>query len=159
MQFLKRIVSFISILSLFIAISSCAVQPANNDDDDKTSYLLNGYWKSTYGDGFEISTTAFKQYDDASKAVSFSGEIAKFVKETDTTGRIVVKISDAGTWKKTVGEYIVVRYKNYSSAGVAESTPYLSGKDCDGLPTIEAAEAEYTDANGYFAFYGDYLKQ
>ncbi len=125
----------------------------------KTPGALEGYWKASYGDGFEISGTSFSQYDNGTKTKSFAGTIVGNPDMDAASGFLTIKITEAGTWMKTVDSYLVIGWKNLSGSGVAESTPYKAGANSSGLATQALAESEYTEANGYFAMYADYLRQ
>lgn len=121
-----------------------------------------GYWKSSYGDGFEITNGTpkmFYQYDDASKTVSFAGEIVNSSSLSAETGFATIKITNGGTWKKTVGEFIVIRWKNLAVNVCSQST---AGKLTGGKSTCATqaeAETEFTEDNSYFGYYGEYEKQ
>jgi hypothetical protein len=122
---------------------------------------LIGYWESVFGDGFEIITAGtdmLYQYDDADKTVSFAGEIVNDPDFSASTGYITVKITDAGTWMKTVDEYYVIHWQNLSGDVVEESCAYKDGGEST-MPTQETAETEFTVENGYFDFHGEYERQ
>jgi hypothetical protein len=152
--------SIIISLFLFIGCQESISEKGKDGDKDKKEkiYILSGYWKSSYGDGFEISGTNFSQYDDASNSLSFAGTIVNNPDFTASSNYITLQITDGGTWGKTVGNYYVIHYKGFSKTTVKESCAYKSGGQ-SGNPTQAGAEAEFTIANGYFSYYGDYEKQ
>ena len=134
-------------------------EPSNKQEDDKEKeYSLIGYWKSSYGDGFEINSTQFYQYDDATKTVSYAGNIVNNPDLESGSDYITIEITDAGTWGKTVGEFYRVHWKEFTKNTVKESSAYKSG-GASTMPSQATAETEFTVANGYFAYYGDYEKQ
>lgn len=133
---------------------------------DKKEDSLVGYWKSGYGDGFEIKWDAssggylFKQYDDANKTVSFAGVIVNNPDLAASTGYILLRITDGGTWYKTVDTYYGVHWKDFTGDTVKEASAYkVGGANNDGMPTAEQAIQEYTVENGYFIYYGEYQRQ
>jgi hypothetical protein len=148
----------LSVFILLIFLIGCQ-EPVEKKEDKETSKAnLTGYWKSSYGDGFEITGTIFTQYDDASKTVSFAGTIVNNPDLTNSSNYITIKITNGGTWGKTLGNYYVIHYKDFAATTVKESCAYKSGGQSDNA-TQTGAETEFTIANGYFAYYGDYIKQ
>jgi|GEM_PF-1181107 len=158
------------ILFLLLTLIGCPDQ-FNEDEDDNNEkqeqseekYSIVGYWQSSYGDGFEVfngTPPTFEQYDDASKTISFAGNIVNYtdLSSVSTSGYLTILITNSGTWGKTVGEYYVVHWQNLNNTSVAESCAWKSGGQST-MPTQSQAEAEFTVANGYFAVHGDYIKQ
>jgi hypothetical protein len=134
--------------------------------DGDTDASIDGVWSSSFGDGFAVSGTAFTQYDDAEKTVSFAGTIVHGSDKTDAAGFLTVKITAAGTWFKTPDSYLVIRWKSLAADTVQEAAPskYLGednpGNDfAPGKPTQAEAESTYTEANGYYAQFGTYTKK
>jgi hypothetical protein len=124
--------------------------------------FLEGYWKSTYGDGFEITGTTYTQYDGADRSVSFAGTIVNFPNLYRSSGSIIIRITDSGSWGKTKGYYYAIRWRSLSKRGVEQSCAAnlsVSPEKNNGLPTYAQAATEYTEANGYFSYYGAYAKQ
>ncbi|MCX7786499.1 MAG: hypothetical protein N2442_02235 [Spirochaetes bacterium] len=153
------LVSFLFVAGLQ-SITSCDLFRVKSEDS------LVGYWKSGYGDGFEIKWDSssggylFKQYDDANKTVSFAGTIENNPDLTASTGYIVIRITDGGTWYKPVGSYYVVHWKDFTGDTVKEASAYkVGGTNNDGMPTAQQALQEYTVENGYFGYYGEYQRQ
>ncbi len=145
------------VLALLTAVSFNGCDLMGSSDPS-----IAGYWKSAYGDGFEIKyesgTWNYYQYDDAAKTISFAGTIASSSAFTDASNYITIEITDTGTWGKTVGEFLCIHYKELSSNTVKQSTPYKDpGSSTEA--SAAAAEAEFTVANGYFGYYGDYTRQ
>lgn len=146
----------ILILSFLLFICGCI----ESVDSSSITYEIEGYWISGYGDGFEIIDSdpfIFKQYDDASKNLSFEGEIVNALTDTDS-GYITILITDAGSWGKTVGEYYRIHYKELLGDAIKESSAYKAGGQST-CTTQSAADTEFTIANGYYGFYGDYVRQ
>lgn len=155
----NKFIIFTLIISLFLTLfTNCPVEVEKEKKEEKPTII--GYWKSSYGDGFEITKSGtFYQYDNANKAISFAGSIVNHSPYTSTSGFITVKITDSGTWGMTQNYYYVIRWKNFSVNSIQESCAYKAGGKNSGLPTQNEAETEYTEANGYFAYYGDYIRQ
>ncbi len=154
---ISLIILSVSLLAGSLALTGCAAASSGNELSS-----LNGYWKSGYGDGFEISGTSYAQYDDTEKHVSFAGTIVNAPDLTADSGFLTVKITNSGTWLKTANYYYVIQWKNLSlgkvSASAANNGDYLDVKN-NGMASQALAEAEYTISNGYFGYFGDYLKQ
>jgi hypothetical protein len=144
-----------------------------NDSDDSSKASISGYWKSTYGDGFEIDTSVypyeFYSYSDSSKTMLFWGYI---VSQTDFTASdfyltILIKGNDGvaagspswGNDDMVVDSFTVARIKNFTGKTCSEaSSPYKSG-EARIKNTQSLAESTFTDANGYFDYPADYTKQ
>lgn len=150
---------------LVASLGSCSLIADDPDSGKDGSTSLVGYWKSTYGDGFELvdagGTLTFTQYDDAEKGVSFAGTVVNVPDLTASEGYLTILVTDAGSWYKTEGAYYLARWEGLSGDIVRESTPYSTavGADNDGLPSAAEAEAEYTEENGYFGYFGEYARQ
>jgi hypothetical protein len=136
------------------AFSACDTDPAGGPG------TLAGYWKSGYGDGFEVTGATFTQYDDDAKHISFAGTIVNNPDLTASSGSITIIITNAGTWKKTPDHFFVIRWRNLSGRGVEEAAAGIWGVDpAPGKPTQPAAESAYTIDNGYFANFAAYQRQ
>jgi len=162
--FAKKFGQLLGILLLATAAAGIATLTSCDLLGGKTDDSLVGYWKSSFGDGFEIygsyPNTKFKQYDDASKTVSFAGDIVNSPSLTASSGYLIIKITDGGTWMKTVGDYFAVHWKEFTGDTVKQATAYkVGGTNNNGMPTADAAAAEYTVENGYYTRYGDYQRQ
>jgi fibronectin type 3 domain-containing protein len=117
-------------------------------------------------DGFVIDNgaTTFTYYDTSTGAVGFAGNIAGIIAEDNTNGRIILKITDGGTWEKTVNYYYAVIYRNLSAYAVTEGGASKYGDYMDpinnGLPTLREAITEYAYSeaadSGYFAYPAQY---
>jgi hypothetical protein len=59
----------------------------------------------------------------------------------------------------SLDKYHVVRWKALAGTGVQQSSAYKADGVYGGMDTQAAAETEYTEAYGYFAVWGDYVKQ
>ncbi len=162
-------------LFLLLLVIGCQEPAEKQDKDDDVKSSLSGYWKSSYGDGFEISGNDFYQYDDAAKTIGFAGNIVNNPDLTASSGYITIKITNIGTWQKTLNYYYVIHWKNFNGPGVKQSSAVKDYNDTngDGIDdnplnkgrpnqfgnNDDAAEYLYTIENGYFDYYGDYLKQ
>lgn len=163
-MFKKRIFSFGMIGILLLSIISCPNSIDNSEEDP-----IKFYWISGHGDGFSVSEKGiYTQYDNAVKDVSFSGEIVKKSGEVfiDSEGYIVIKITDSGTWGKTVGKFHVIRWKELTDNNCkqASASKFVGTNDPANdfeavRDTIELAETELTESNGYFGYYGDYERR
>lgn len=159
----KRLSSVMLLAVLFVgaqAFFSCDLMDSDEYAPGNARPALAGYWKSSYGDGFEISGDTFTAYDDASKTISYAGTIVNDPDLDSNSAYLTLKITAGGTWGKTVGKYLTVHFKNYTGTTVNWASPYKSGASIEnGADTVLQANMEFTVANGYFAMYGDYLKQ
>lgn len=159
-QKFNLILKLLLIFALVFILIGCpeAFQEDKEKDSESKTYTLKGYWKSSYGDGFEITSSTFYQYDDASKSISFTGDIVNHTNFNSESGYITILITNSGTWGKTLGEYYRAHWKNFSKNNVKESCAYKSGGEST-MSTQAGAESEFTVANGYYALYGDYERQ
>lgn len=163
-MFKKSVVYYGIFGILILFIISCPNLPTNNVEDE-----LKSYWISAYGDGFSVSeSNVYTQYDNSAKDVSFAGNIVKNNGEifVDVEGYIVIKITNSGTWGKTVGKYHIIRWKELTGVFCkqASASKFVGTNDpANDLEavrdTIELAETELTESNGYFGYYGDYERQ
>lgn len=148
-----------SLLALALVASSCTFEP-DPKPAPAESTLGAGYWKSSYGDGFEITATRFLSYLDADKTVSFAGDLIAHRALSATSGYITVYVTENHSlYAPAEGKWYVIAWKDLSATGLSMSTPYKEGSEYNGLSTREAAETEYTIENGYFGWYADYLLQ
>lgn len=170
---------FLTALLVLFVISSCNMSEPKeisdkkeNEDEkkeeaEKIELPLTGYWKDlTYKDGFEIfdvEPPVFTQYQDENKDNKcFKGEIVSVKKESDIVTYITIKITESGSYNKTEGEYLTIYIGDFVGNIVGASLKESSAFKQDGKSTMstkEEAEKEFTIANGYFAFYGNYIKQ
>ena len=157
----KRILLLMVAVAFVLGTQSflgCDLAGSKSDDS------LLGYWKSSYGDGFELYyenlQLKYKQYDDATKTVSFAGIVVNNPDLTASTGYIIIQITDTGTWGITVGNYYAVHWKDFTGDTVKQAAAYKVGGDKNnGVPTAEEAATEYTVTNGYYTYYGNYQRQ
>jgi len=152
----KKIFCFLSVLTVLFVFIGC---PLAEEELIEDKPVFSGYWKSNFGDGFEISGSNYYQYDNSDKDLSFSGTIVNHSDYIGSSGFITVQITNAGSWGMTAGYYYVVRWKDYHVNAVRQSCAYKSGGYNTGMNIRIDAENEYTEANGYYVFFGDYLKQ
>jgi len=147
------------VLMAFLALLLVSYQETTEEDDETNKKtVISGYWKSSYGDGFDISGTTYSQYDDSSKTVSFAGTIVNDPDLTASSNYIIIKVTNGGTWGKTVNNYYALPYKDLTATTIKESSAYKTGGQSE-MTTQAGAESEFTIANGYFSYYGDYIKQ
>lgn len=133
------------------------------EGSDSSSDSLVGYWKSSWGDGFELYyenlQLKFKQYDDAEKNLSFAGNVVNKPDLTAESGYLIIQITDGGSWGKTERYYYAVHWKSFLGDTLKGAAAYKDEGENSGLPTAEEATEEYTVENGYYTFYGDYERQ
>ena len=147
-----------ALAACLVLLSGCELATSSADG------ALTGYWKSTFGDDFELSGNTLEgfryvQYNDADRSVSFAGTVVNNPDYFATSGYLVILISDPGTFKITKGAYYVVHWKNLSGSLVAAASAYKTKGDYNnGMETLEDALAEYTVENGYYGYYGEYEK-
>lgn len=160
MFLIKRFFLFFPVLFILL-VTSCQPEITDEEDDNNSAdTVLTGYWKSSFGDGFEVKDGVFTSYADAAKTVTWKGEIIKELTDSKTEGGYVLKVFDSTEeWAPFNDKYIVIRWKDYSITTVKEAAPYHATKEYNGLDTAEQAEKEYTVLNGYYGMYGDYQKQ
>lgn len=147
-MFVRLAAVLVAVFSLFISCES--------PTQTSSSSTLSGYYKSSYGDGFEVSGSTLTQYDDSSKTVSFAGTIENGPNLSSSSGLIIIKITSAGSWYKTVGTYYGIRWKNLTSSAVSESSAYSSSLE---EPTTLSEAETYFDSDSLYTYYGDYLLQ
>jgi hypothetical protein len=134
------------------------------------AFPVAGYFKGDYipwDDGIGFSASHFYQYDDGGLGISYSGDIVKHIPigEDGKAGRIIIKITEPGSWGKTTGNYYAIAYKDYGyststkTTNIQTSSAYKKeGGQNNGVSTIAEAVTEYTSEAGYFATYGNYRK-
>ncbi len=148
-----------ALAACLVLLSGCELATSSADG------ALTGYWKSTFGDGFDLSGNTLEgfryvQYDDADRNVSFAGIVANRPNFDASTGYIIVLVTEPGSWGKTAGSYYAIHWKNLSGSLVAAASAYkVGGAHNNGMETLAEALAEYTVKNGYYGYYGEYEKQ
>jgi hypothetical protein len=148
-----------ALAACLVLLSGCELATSSADG------ALTGYWKSTSGDGFELSGNTLEgfryvQYDDADRNVSFAGIVANRPNFDASNGYIIVLVTEPGSWGKTAGSYYAIHWKNLSGSLVAAASAYkVGGAHNNGMETLAEALAEYTVKNGYYGYYGEYEKQ
>ncbi|MBN2547031.1 MAG: hypothetical protein JXB50_14615 [Spirochaetes bacterium] len=152
----KKILFYSMLLTALFVFISCPMVEEEQIDEKP---VLSGYWKSNFGDGFEISGTNYYQYDNSDKDLSFSGIIVNHSDYKVSSGFITIQITNSGSWGMTLNYYYIVRWKNYHVNAASQSCAYKDGGNNSGMSNQTDAETEYTEANGYYVYYGDYLKQ
>lgn len=154
------LVLVLSIMAGLQILTSCSLVGSESEES------LNGYWKSSYGDGFEIYydydnlVLKYKQYNNTEKDVSFAGTVVNNPDLTAASGYIIIQITEAGTWEKTVGSYYACHWKDFTGDTVKHAAAFkVGGTNNNGMETAADAEQEYTVENGYYALHGDYERQ
>ncbi|HPL91536.1 MAG TPA: hypothetical protein PLU76_05880 [Treponemataceae bacterium] len=148
-----------ALAACLVLLSGCELATSSADG------ALTGYWKSTFGDGFDLSGNTLEgfryvQYDDADRNVSFAGIVANRPNFDASTGYIIVLVTEPGSWGKTADSYYAIHWKNLSGSLVAAASAYkVGGAHNNGMETLAEALAEYTVENGYYGYYGEYEKQ
>lgn len=148
-----------ALAACLVLLSGCELATSSADG------ALTGYWKSTFGDGFDLSGNTLEgfryvQYDDADRNVSFAGIVANRPNFDASTGYIIVLVTEPGSWGKTAGSYYAIHWKNLSGSLVTAASAYkVGGAHNNGMETLAEALAEYTVKNGYYGYYGEYEKQ
>ena len=148
-----------ALAACLVLLSGCELATSSADG------ALTGYWKSTFGDGFDLSGNTLEgfryvQYDDADRNVSFAGIVANRPNFDASTGYIIVLVTEPGSWGKTADSYYAIHWKNLSGSLVAAASAYkVGGAHNNGMETLAEALAEYTVENDYYGYYGEYEKQ
>jgi hypothetical protein len=144
-------------------VSGTTSLPANLKGYHQTNITYSKGWESNewvfIDDGFVIDNagTTFTYYDAASTSIGYAGDIVAVIPENTTDGRIFIKITNAGSWGKTVDSYYGIAYKNLSSSSVSQSSAYKSGSSYNnGISSLAEAITEYADGSEYFGTYGNY---
>ncbi len=145
----------LALAALFAAVALSGCDASSGPTGDS----LVGVWSSSGGDGFTVTETTFSyQYGDTEQ---FAGDIANDPDLSAGSGYIVMRItSRLNSWDPEVGKYVAIHWKNFTGDGVKESSAYKTGGSYNsGMDTLAEAEAEYTVANGYYGYYGEYLRE
>ncbi len=165
----KRFYSAFLVVMVSIAtVVFFSCDPVANDDKPEytlsQSYnsVLNGYWKSNYGDGFDLSGDVFTYYGDNTKTLAYRGTIelvySNKTNENQYITFLVTEKDDSGWYSMGVGKYYTILMKDITQTTCKEAGAYKSGGKND-EETAEKASKEFTIENGYFTFFGDYVKQ
>ena len=154
--------AFVAIL----ALAGCKQQP----DEPKA---IEGTWVNSYTDGktyFKITGSEFDNYGESTTGTykSYAGNNVTIVESSSSAGMIYFKFTRAAdaNWNYVtdpaqapdIGKWYAVSYKELNGKNVKISGAWKNGgqSSCE---TLEAAKAEFTVANGYFASYSDCVKQ
>lgn len=127
-------IAFAMFLGLFV---SCTPQAQ--------SASIIGNWKSEW-DGYVITEKEIT-YNDGGFGFGWSGKIEE-IKEP----YIYVSFEQDG---KTL--YKVIAFKNVTDISANIANAYKDGKDT--CKTLEEAKTDFTINNGYFAYFGEYVRQ
>lgn len=134
-KFSLLVIAFAMFVGVFVSCS-----------EPKTASIF-GEWKSPYGDGYSISETVVV-YDDGGYGFGYTGKI-----EEITNDYIFYSLEDAR-------KFYAVCFKNLTENSCELSGAYkdkaAGGKThCDSL---EEAKEEFTIDNGYFGYFGEYIR-
>lgn len=155
---------FTKTLWLVIAVSFLLVTQGLTScdlDSGADGGTIEGTWVSSYGDYYVIDRTTLT-LNDPSYGVQYAGTIVGELASNPSLfsaehGYIVIKITDGGTYNKTVDNYYVNHWKELTSGSIRLAGAYKDGVTAD-TATLAEAEAEFTIDNGYFGIYGAYQK-
>ncbi len=159
-MFIKKSKSIwsIIILIMMLILSSCSQAAPSDDDDEEEKSKIIGTWSSTGGDSYAISKDLFV-YNDGGWGYDFAGIIVGHEDFTEKSGYITIKLTSVGSSSsKTAGKYYLMRWRFFNENSVQMSNAYKASGSEDKNTQIEA-ELEFTEANGYFSFYGDYIRK
>jgi hypothetical protein len=154
---LNPAVLILPVLLAAALLSGCPM--GTNDDDDGETWssipgLPNGWYKGAalpeYDDGYGIEGNVLTYYNDGAKDVAFAGTVESYAGDV-----AVIKITDGGSWNKTVGKYYGVYIGDVTGFSFTGSSAFKQGGNND-LDTLEAAVAEYTADSGYFEYKAGY---
>lgn len=135
-KFSLLVIAFAMFVGVFV---SCAPQPSG-------SASIYGTWKSNYGDGYTITETTIT-YDDGGHGYGWSGNIEE-IKEP----YIYSSFKKDG---KTL--YKVTAYKDVTEVSANIANAYKAGGK-EYCTTLEEAKEEFTIDNGYFGYFGEYVR-
>jgi hypothetical protein len=111
--------------------------------------LAGGYFKERCAMGFQIEGSVYSDWTDAVKeVVGFRGEIIGRPDLTAPAGRLILRIT-AGNATYPKDKYTVVFWRDFTGAAVAKRVAFKAGVQ-SWRDTAAEAEAEFTEANGYF---------
>ncbi len=150
---ITRLALAVSVCVALLALAGCDAATGPTGDS------LVGVWSSTYGEGFTVTETTFSyQYGGT---VQFEGEIANDPDLSAESGYIVMVItSHVAETYPAIGSHYAIHWKNFTGSGVQESNAYKTDGDHNlGMDTLSGAAGEYTITNGYFGYYGEYLRE
>lgn len=160
----------ILLVGLLQSFTACDLLGIKSDDS------LYGTWKAVgtqWVDGYKITFNSetgkayieyLGDYSGSSTDMNFKGEIQdNSSKLTKNEGYIIFKVIQKGNspyLELEVGNYSAVHWKDFTGDTVKMATAYkVGGNKNNGMPTAAEAAQEYTVANGYYTYYGDYQRQ
>ena len=135
-KFSLLVIAFAMFVGVFV---SCAPQPSG-------SASIYGTWKSNSGDGYTITETTIT-YDDGGYGFGWSGKI-----EEIKAPYIYVSFEQDG---KTL--YRVTAFQNVTDVSANIANAYKAGGK-EYCTTLEEAKEEFTIDNGYFGYFGEYVR-
>lgn len=141
--------SHVVILSLVVVFIAAFFAGCSNNS---AALSIDGKWTSSYGDGYEINGSFFS-YNGVGNDWCIQGTIVETVFVTNDFGYIYYTREEDGKIK-----YFVTSFKDLTEKSIKLSDAYKKdGKTSEA--SLEAAKAEFTVENGYFSYYGEYIKQ
>ena len=151
MKLKKLLVVLLVVLTSAFVLAGC--------DDDSTA-VFNGTYTNDFGDLVVVTETEFSYYysDGNTNSLNYEGTFDETVDLTDESGRLVIEITDGGSYSYTVDYFMTVSWKNLKKKSVSFSTAYNASGTSE-FDTASGALAEHTEANGYFGYYSDCSKQ
>ena len=136
------------------AFVACLALTACQQQAPETHKNIEGTWVSTFGEKWVITGSDLTNY--YGTTVSYAGNEIN-VEESGSSGYIYVKYTKAYS-TSDVGKWYALHYKDLNGNGVKISGAYKAGGQTS-CATLEAAKAEFTVANGYYASYSECTKQ
>lgn len=107
-------------------------------------YTVYGTWASSGGDSYVITATSVV-YDDGGYGFEFTRNVAEI---TDS----YIYLTDGS------GNYYATAYKELTDSACKFSNAYKQ-TGVTSKPSLSEAKTEFTIANGYFEYFGNYSKQ
>ena len=117
--------------------------PETNPSQDFLSSIL-GTWISQFNDGYTVTTNKVI-YDDGGYGFGWEADLV------EVTAEYIYA-------KKSAEEYIAISYKDLNAEACSFSNAYKAGGKTS-TKTLEEAKTEFTIENGYYGYYGEYVKQ
>lgn len=154
-----HVLNILTIIALLLVFVSCdtAVEE-NNADSALPDYV--GTWKNTYNEIYKITETTFIC---DSNGYGFEANNLVADKKDDKSGIFYMQITkNNGWWSNSdpVGKWYAVAYKNMTDTTLSLSNACTAYPKCemDCQNSLEAAKAHF-DAEKYFTYYGEFVKE
>jgi hypothetical protein len=139
MQEIKMKINKITVLILLFFLFSCST----GTEDDKKTDSLTGLWKEEMCNmGFKIESNQITEYDDVStRRITFAGDIVNNPDLTAKNGLIIIRITNPGSSRATIGYYSASRWKNFTGNQVGQTFAKDAGSKPIFYVTIIEAQA------------------